>query len=261
MSDDLEYILVKHPCHLAGRPANQFYIPKGDIQEMLVATARYTEFGLQATLFQRSARGGSYLEVGANIGTDTVLASEFFKVCHVFEPSSQNVRLLRKNLELNGVSNFKIYPFAVGERGGEATLYLGEDRNVGGATLKPGNPESRRQEKVEIVTLDQAMPDDVTDITYMHIDTEGHDIQVLKGASKLLARQKQRPVVRIEFAPRALRQHGSEIGELMSIMESNRFIPVISAGGTLAPLSKSILTELFELWKDSQAWIDIYLCP
>jgi FkbM family methyltransferase len=212
-------------------------------------------------LYQKYSRGGSYLEVGANIGTDTVLAAEFFKTCYLFEPASRCLELLRMNLEINGVVNCKIYPVAAGDIRGSATLYLGEDRNIGGSSLKSENPESREQENVQVVTIDDAMPREITDITYMHIDAEGHDFHILNGAAEFLSRQLQRPLIRVEFFPSALRKHGSKIEEFLAMMNRFQYVPHFMTTGSIVQLSDSILTEFFNLWQRSDGWIDIFLFP
>jgi hypothetical protein len=105
------------------------------------------------------------------------------------------------------------------------------------------------------------MPPHVRDVTYMHIDTEGHDIQVLKGASEFLSRQHQRPLIRMEFQPRALQMHGSHVSELIEIMERFEYTPKFNASGPMVCLSNAVLSELFTLWLPTDGWIDILLCP
>jgi len=256
-----DYELIDYPGVLQGTRPKKFYVPREDILGMFVKTARMSEFAVQVELYRRFARGGSFLEVGANIGTDTVHAGDFFKNCYAFEPSSRNIKLLRKNLEVNGISNVRVFQAAVGERRGMAKLYLGEKNNLGGANLNPEDRQSRQSEEVEIVTLDSAMPEDVRDITYIHIDTEGHDIQVLKGAGDFLVRQEHRPMIRMEFQPRALQLHGSDISELITIMDQFQYTPKFNAAGHLVSLSRSILSEMFPLWLPTDGWIDILLCP
>jgi FkbM family methyltransferase len=258
---DSDCELIEFPGYVQRTRRKKFFVPRGDIMGAHIRTARQWEFTCQITLYNRYARGGSYVEVGANIGTDTVHASDFFKNCYVFEPSRRNGELLVKNLEVNGISNVRVHRAAVGERDGRGTLYLGEKDNLGAANLKPEDPQSRGTEEVEIVTLDSAIPKEVRDITYVHIDAEGHDIQVLKGGVEFLARQEQRPLIRMEFQPRSLQLHGSEISELIAIMERFGYAPKFVAASHLVSLSKSILSEMFMLWQPTEGWIDILLCP
>jgi hypothetical protein len=106
-----------------------------------------------------------------------------------------------------------------------------------------------------------ALPESVRDVTFMHIDTEGHDIKVLQGARRFITRQQNRPWIRIEFQPRTLSLHGSNVAELVAFMDEFRYHAMFNANNNIVPFSFPVLIELFYLWRNTDGWIDILLLP
>jgi FkbM family methyltransferase len=255
-------LIVDYPYVLSGKRPKRFFINNGnEIIAAYMRTARKWEYESMMNLYANASRGGSFLEVGANIGTDTVLASDFFKNCYAFEPVALHVDLLHKNIELNQVTNIQVFPVAVGDAPGRTKVFLGESHNSGSSSLAPNHPSMSRSEEVEVVTLDTALPETVRDVTFMHIDTEGHDIKVLQGAKKFIQRQLQKPVIRIEFQPRTLALHGSNIAELIGFLDEFRYRAMFNANNNIVPFSYGVLIELFYLWRASDGWIDLLLVP
>jgi len=257
---DGEIEVVEYPFAPPGKPLKRICVPRGpDNISVLVKTARPWEYILLTNLYKRASRGGSYVEVGANIGSDTVLATDYFKMCYAFEPGARHIAMFNKTMELNGITNVRLFGCAVSNQTGPARLYFGEKTNTGSATLVSDHPDTDRFEQVQTVTLDGAMPPEVCDVTYVQIDAEGHDVLVLQGARHFIARQQQRPVIRLEFQPRALKAHGSSVAELFAFMREFRYSVAMELA-TL-PLNLTVLSNLFDLWQNTSGWIDIFLLP
>jgi FkbM family methyltransferase len=258
---DGDYEIVQYPFAMQGKRPKRMYVPKGDdVISTFMKTARPWEFGNLVGLYQQTARGGSFVEVGANIGTDTVLASDFFKNCYAFEPFPRHGNVFRKNMELNEITSAQLFPVAVSDQCGTTKLYFPEKHNTGSAALMPNVPGMDGYLEVPMVTLDSALPE-VTDVTYLHIDAEGHDIKVLQGAKNFIARQTQRPFIKLEFQPGALSLHGSQIADLIAFMDDLQYRAMFNAASYLVPLSTGMLIEMFYSWRSSRGWIDIYLAP
>jgi FkbM family methyltransferase len=256
MTPELE--LVEFPFTTMGGKTLKFYVPKGDIIGPTIANMRYWDYTFLTNLYSWAAKHGSFLEIGANIGSDTALAREYFQTCHAFEPSSQNRELFNKNMALNGITNVTLHPFAIGDQVGKTRLFLS---NSGGNALIQNYPQMQQTEEVDVLTLDAAIPKEVADISYLHIDTEGHDIKVLLGARQFIRRQKQKPMIRMEFSPRLLASHGSTIEELLGFIQEFNYTPAMNASIHLGPISPSTLTDFFNQWQSTEAWIDIFLLP
>jgi FkbM family methyltransferase len=260
MPDPLpETEIITYPISVRGKRPKLMCVLKGDdVLTTCIKTTRFWEYNTRMQVYTQLSQGGSYVEVGANLGTDTVLAAEHFKMCYLFEPSTRHAAILKKNMELNEISNYRFFPAAVSDHCGADRLYFGISENTGSAALAQNLPGMDRFEEVQLVTLDSALAD-VTDVTMMHIDAEGHDIKVLQGARQFIARQTRRPFIKMEFQPRSLTIHGSDISELIRFMDEFKYQAFFEASNYFVPLSHGMLIDMFYSWRKTLGWIDIYL--
>lgn len=80
-----------------------------------------------------------------------------------------------------------IFRYAISNQTGELALYLREDKSEQ-ATLHADLSASGSSEVVPVITLDDFIDQhNVYDIDFVKIDTEGHEIEVLKGMQRLIA--------------------------------------------------------------------------
>ena len=128
------------------------------------------------------------VDVGANIGFYSCLASAYGKHVLAFEPSPRNLRFLYQNLRQNGYSNVEVFPMGVGGQCG-----LGLIHGFGGIAsfVKGwGQGDAKHSEIVPITTLDTALCGRFHgDRMVIKIDVEGFELEVLKGATGLLQRR------------------------------------------------------------------------
>jgi len=133
--------------------------------------------------------GGVFLDVGGNIGTypAALAAVKQGKLRGAaFEPVPKTNMLLRRTLDLNGLEGFLAEAVALSSREAELrfTAYAGGGNNF---IVQRGDPRS--QVVAHSTTLDgwvDAHPDLAPDA--IKIDVEGHELEVLKGGMKVLAR-------------------------------------------------------------------------
>lgn len=143
--------------------------------------------------------GTDILDIGANIGTHTLMFSEIGPV-HSFEPMYHQV--LKKNLELNTLDNpVKIYAHALSDTNDTKNMFLPLRmpyglRNYGGTSMHMN--ETCKHENtavpVECKTLDSVY-DGVPSI--IKLDVENHELYVLKGAINTIKMHK--PTIFIEI--------------------------------------------------------------
>jgi FkbM family methyltransferase len=141
--------------------------------------------------------GGVFCDVGANIGVylSAIRALKGSSVKLVgFEPIPTTIALLQQTLELNGVSA-RIEPIALSSRAGELLL-TAYARGMNNFWLKgdtAGHPSiavSTRRFDEWISEHPDLEPDAIK------IDVEGHELEVLEGATGFLARK--RPALMVE---------------------------------------------------------------
>jgi FkbM family methyltransferase len=133
-----------------------------------------------------------FVEVGANMGTTTVMAlrRHGFATAVALEPSPQNVWLCRLNLVANGLQDrVTLLPFAASDRGGEMDLVIGSG-NRGGHRVRPsGSDHPAKAGSVRSVTLDGLVEDGTIDPAragLLWCDAAGHDVYAVLGASRLV---------------------------------------------------------------------------
>lgn len=198
-------------------------------------------------------KGKTVLEVGANIGTQTVyfLKSGLFEAVVSLEPDPANARILETNLLLNGLSSsVDIVSAAAGERAETLTLRRMQG-NSGGASLRTERPIEKcvSEIQVDVVTLD-ALQDsgrfDGDDLGLIWIDAEGHEEEIFRGAKSLLA--KGVPLA-FEFSP-ALYENGKSRRIAEIIFASYASVSTVDNSGfrkiSLEEMAK--LTDQFDIF-------------
>jgi FkbM family methyltransferase len=183
-----------------------------------------------ANLFVRVlAAGDVAVDVGANIGFFTVLASILVGPTGrvvAFEPGAENLARLRANLAFNNCNNVTIIEKAVTNRVGEVEFFINSG-NAGGNALWDIGQWPGYLEKCG-VPVRVAVPATTLDAEWeqlrlpapkvIKIDTEGADQRVLEGASGLLARHKPRFVI-AELHPFGLAKMGCSQESLRGFTE------------------------------------------
>ena len=172
-------------------------------------------------LFRSLVRPGSVVfDVGANAGYFSILSRELGATVHAFEPNPNVRALLRKSVSL-GPGGITVVAAACSDEPGTMPLYLSEPGNTGLTSLIV--PTSRSVE-VDVITLDEYAHRTRTRPSLVKIDVEGHEREVLAGASELL--ETARPTVIAEAGSLAT----------IELMESHGYTPRrILADGSTAP--------------------------
>lgn len=166
-----------------------------------------------------SIEGFTVLEVGANIGTETVSLLLRHGVDRVvaIEPDAENVRFLRANLAFNGVQDrVAIHEMALSDADGTVVLERSEN-NWGDHRVRVGdsfgpdlhNEGLRVTADVSARRLDslvEASEIDLDKIDLMWMDAQGHEAHILAGAERLVAAGV--PIV-TEYWPYGLRRVGA----------------------------------------------------
>ncbi|RZJ03997.1 MAG: FkbM family methyltransferase [Brevundimonas sp.] len=185
--------------------------------------------------------GRTVLEIGANIGTQTLyfIRSGLFDSVISLEPDPRNLELLRLNLRINGLGDrVAVVPAAAGAVAGQLTLRR-DAGNSGGATLRAERlPHAVESEvTVPVVTIDGLVEQgdlDPAAIGLIWMDAEGFEDEILSACTQLLSR---RTPMAFEFTPgfyddatrlRILRTVYANYGHV-SIIEDQGFEPLAEA--------------------------------
>lgn len=161
-------------------------------------------------VYRRFARPGTCaVDVGANLGIHALVLAACVgdggKV-HAFEPLPPIATRLEENLKLNGVINVDVHREALGSTLGDVVF----DSNPSDFNIGKGRVTPQGDITVPIGTLDDRLGSETLPVSMIKIDTEGYELEVIKGAAGLL--NKHRPAVLMELNPGAygltdIRQH------------------------------------------------------
>lgn len=133
------------------------------------------------------------LDVGANVGQSAVEFRKVFPeaVVHSFEPVESTVEVLKKNV---ADASVHVHQLALGASPGRVKMQVSRDVDTSDMnSIGEPHPYLEDQvlvkEVVEMTTLDKwCAKARIEQVDFLKIDTEGHDLEVLKGATGLLAR-------------------------------------------------------------------------
>ncbi|NNE53182.1 MAG: FkbM family methyltransferase [Sulfitobacter sp.] len=181
----------------SGRPALAGY-GFDHITVMMHIDGRFADRELSALekkLFPQLPRDGVCLDIGANIGNHAVSFADSFAQVHAFEPNHKALELLQINARLK--PNITVHPVGLSDRDQTLTGTQPEG-NLGGTGAGAGNGKVTG-ETVELPLRrldDMDLGLDGSPITFVKIDVEGHEAEVIRGASETLSRH--RPVIGME---------------------------------------------------------------
>lgn len=167
------------------------------------------------------------LDIGANVGFYTLnlskLVGEKGRI-YAIEPSPSNYEILQKNVRLNDLDNVFSANIALSSQDGEFTFSTSPDRNSGWGRL--GKWKAAKSEVVvETKTLDNFVQEQgVSEIDFLKIDIEGHELEFLKGAEKTL---KSRLISRImvEYCGFVLEPQGISLKNYVEKIEGFGYVP------------------------------------
>jgi FkbM family methyltransferase len=155
--------------------------------------------GTELPAFQRCLVGTDlFVDVGANVGFFTLLASREGVRTLAIEPSPVNLKHLYRNLrQAAGPGPVEIFPIAISDAVGVIDL-LGSGQ---GASVQPGwgGIAANYATSVPMTTLDSILSGREGRLL-IKIDVEGNENAVLRGASTTLARSP-RPTWLVEHGP------------------------------------------------------------
>lgn len=172
-----------------------------DIDYRIVVRKGHEPSVAEAILHHLKA-GGSFLDIGANVGFFSVLASKHVGTegqVVAFEPVAELAERALDNLVLNGANNTRLHRFACGSSPGKGVVHVDRE-NLGYSSLL--RDVGHLDEVVEIVRVDDLVS---SSIDVAKIDVEGYEYEVLMGMQTTIDRDL--PILVIEFTPSFLEQH------------------------------------------------------
>jgi FkbM family methyltransferase len=136
------------------------------------------------------------IDVGAYIGSFTLLMAARGTMVHAFEPAPASRDALARNLARNHLEErVKLYPLAVSDVAGVSSFTT---THASGNRLVDGVETDESSVEIAVTTIDTwAEPYDLSGLVLIKIDAEGADEKVLRGAERV--RAEFDPALIVEF--------------------------------------------------------------
>jgi len=185
------------------------------------------------------SRGNTVLDVGANAGLYTRYLSELVGAegrVFSFEPIPPTYQILKRNITSSKLINVELINAAVSSKIGHAVMEIPRF-DTGGESLYDAYiaasvpPDSSlRTFRVETLTLDSRFAAYPHRITFIKCDIEGHELECVRGAKTLIARDHPVWLIEITGDPDSA---GSQAAQTFQFMREAGYIDAIYETGQL----------------------------
>ena len=168
-------------------------------------------------LLENIKENDTVIDVGANVGEISLRAANIVgnkggKI-YSFEPDLINFNRFLNNIKINAVKNITPINKGLGNVDGVFNLSVVDENNRGMNRIVESN-ESLNTSKIEVTILDNYIKlKNITRVDLIKIDTEGFEMNVIKGAKNLLKRF--RPILFIELDEKNLIDQNSSPKEII----------------------------------------------
>ncbi|MGR8009645.1 FkbM family methyltransferase [Streptomyces hypolithicus] len=207
----------------------QFHTDTRDLIQRYIYTFGVWEPPLTRWLQRTLRAGDTFVDVGANIGYYSLLASGLVedsgRVVAV-EASPDFHRVLSANIALNQVHNVRAVNEAVSDRAEVLHFTLASSANLGANSIVPYAGEAESHADVPARALpDILTPAELTTARVIKVDVEGAEGAVVRGLVPALRRLRPDAELAIEITPQRLTELGDSAEQLLAALSAGGFHP------------------------------------
>jgi FkbM family methyltransferase len=211
---------MRNYAHLSNKPTlvkiklnsgSQMFVDLNDIMGFRTALAGVWDDTALRVIQQFPVQNTLYIDIGANIGLTSIPIAKLGYETLAFEPNPVALSLITKNLAINDIDRFYLFPFALGSTSEnvEMTEIFMPNGNLGASSTdshwSPGIENSIRF-NVPKISLDKVMNllyskeklDDYENLI-IKLDIEGQEDAAMEGSEDLI--NAKRPVLIFENNP------------------------------------------------------------
>ena len=185
--------------HIHGQTFSIQIDPSNGFIDEQIYVSGYYEPDILAVIKANLPVGGTYVDIGANIGQHALFAASLvgpLGSVHAFEPIKKLTEQIKQSVATNRYTDrFKIHNVACGAVACSAHIDI-NSQNIGGSKIDTTRTDS--DAIIYIVPADTILAD-LPRIDLIKIDTEGFELDVLEGLTVTLTKHK--PALIIEYSP------------------------------------------------------------
>jgi FkbM family methyltransferase len=193
-------------------------------------------------LLRKYLHGGTFVDVGANVGLVTLLVADRIGHAILFEPSPVASKAAEENLLINKLP-YEVFPVALSDKAGSV-----EFENAGASSCNrtlEGIETSLPTIRVQRTTFDRFLQErsgPLPTVDAVKIDVEGHENAVLRGMKEFLRHQRPK-IVMFEYLGR------TDIRQTFAIFQEVRYsvfeLATSGARRVAEPIGVKPLQDLF----------------
>ena len=164
-------------------------------------------------------------DVGANVGQSASQFRLWFPDAqiHCFEPVAATFARMSQRMARNSDS-VHLHHVAVGAANGQTTILTGATSDLSRVVPADRATRSGHVEIADMITLDDFCDrEGVGYIDFLKIDTEGHDLAVLKGCERLLAEQRV-GLIRLETGMTPANRHHVPFEDIKAHLQCRSYV-------------------------------------
>ena len=167
--------------------------------------------------------GSVFVDVGANVGYFTLLASTLGARVVAYEPTPSVFARLKENVALNGFEDAQLVNAAVMDKPGTLSLHISGDDPEANSLFGDDAQDNTPCVRVPAITLDDDLAArGIQHVDLLKIDAEGAEPFVLDGATRLLGSPNP-PVIIVEVNAFTLKCAGLQPSDILSRLESHGY--------------------------------------
>lgn len=202
-----------------------FIDPVSHFGQRLIHDRAY-EPGMEAVLRHFLKPGDTFVDVGANEGYFSILASRLVgphgRVIAI-EPQSRLRPIIGENARLNDCRNLTLISAAVSDRPGSAELHLSPDTNTGGSGLTRVTRYRVETESISTQTLSQILSSaGVRQVELIKIDIEGFEYEAVLGSMDVFTSGIVRAIA-LELHPEIIRNRGLDPDRIAATLRDSGY--------------------------------------
>jgi len=221
------------PVQVEVEPGMVMVLDPGDvIDREILATGKWSD-NVWGLIEQHLEDGSVLIDVGAHIGSMTLRASNRVGLSGVIvavEPNPVTAIRLRRNIAASGSANVRVRQVACGRMRDSLDLYAGPPENSGATSLSrlfamQHSSDGETVYRVEVVPLDEIVESlGLERVDVIKIDTEGAEVEVLRGATRTL--EQLRPAIVLETVDDHLKTMGDSLEILEDLLAQAGYVQI-----------------------------------
>ena len=176
---------------------------------------------------KRLKRRDIFIDIGANIGYYSLMASKYCDSIVAIEASPKICAMLKDNITRNEADNVRTVNVAISEKIGEAKIYQGPPKNIGGTTIMSTIAHAndmkleatvRTAPLVNVLTADE-----MANARLVKIDVEGSEYPIIKNILKNVDKFRTDVEIILELSPEGCTQFGVTLEDVLRDFSDSGF--------------------------------------